>query len=215
MAHDDEEARGIRSSRSGTISRRVLIAVAAALVPMMAGCEAGLSAPSLQWHQPTDGTSKVVGGITISNAFVLGAPIGAVLRPGQNAGLFLGLTNTGTSADTLLSIKADVARSVQLPGGTVNLWRNRSVLLTGPRPAIVLQDLTRPLPAVKGSTVTLILVFKNAGQVKLLVPVLPRARYFRTLSPAPKPSTATPSLSASGGSRAPGASPSPSASPTS
>lgn len=200
----------IRSSRSGTISLRVLIAVAAALVPMIAGCEAGLSAPSLQWHQPTDGTGKIVGGITISNAFVLGAPIGAAIRPGQNAGLFLGLTNTGSSADTLVSIKADVARSVQLPGGSVNLWRNRSVLLTGRRPAIVLQDLLRPLPSVKGSIVTLILVFKNAGQVKLLVPVLPRSRYFRTLSPAPPVVKVTPSPSASGGSRTPATSPSPS-----
>lgn len=207
----------IRSSRSGTISRRVLIAVAAVLVPILAGCEAGLSAPSLQWHQPTDGTGKIVGGITISNAFVLGAPIGAALKPGQNAGLFLGLTNTGTSSDTLVSIRAvdpqshiRVASSVQLPGGAVNLWRNRSVLLTGPRPAIVLQDLLRPLPSVKGSTVTLILVFRNAGQVTLQVPVLPRSRYFRTLLPAPEPVTVTPSPSASLGSRTPATVPSPS-----
>ncbi len=64
----------IRSSRGGIVSRSILIAAAAALVPLIAGCEAGTNAPTLQWHQPTDGThAQVSRNITVNNAFVLGA----------------------------------------------------------------------------------------------------------------------------------------------
>lgn len=201
----------LRSSRSGTMPRRVLIAVAVALVPMIAGCEAGASAPSLHWHPPTDGSGATVGDITISNAFVLGAPIGAVLRPGQNAGLFLGLVNTG-APDQLVSIVAPgVAQSVLLPGGKVPLWRNHRILLTGPRPAVILQHLIRPVPG--GSVITLQLIFQNAGVKTLQVPVMPRVQYYTTFSPAPAPSataSATPSPSAKGGHARRPRSPSPS-----
>ena len=43
-----------RSGGGSGYPRRILIAVAAALIPMIAGCEAGANAPSLHWHQPTD-----------------------------------------------------------------------------------------------------------------------------------------------------------------
>jgi copper(I)-binding protein len=188
----DKEAWVIRSSRAGMVSRRILITVAAALIPLVAGCEAGINAPSLSWHQPTDGTGKIVGTITISNAFVLGAPVGAFLRPGQNAGIFLGLTNTG-SRDRLLAIKAPgVASSVTLPGGTLPLVRNHTLLLTGPRPVVILQKLSRPLRG--GSVITLFLIFAKAGVVELQVPVMPRVEAYATLLPAPTPSpTSSPS----------------------
>lgn len=208
----------IRSSRSSMLPRRVLIAVAVALVPLIAGCEAGVSAPTQQWHQPTDGTGATVGDITISNAFVLGAPLNSSLLPGQTAGLFLGLVNVG-APDRLLSITAPgTATTVQLPGGLVILPRERAVLLTGPRPAVLLKNLTRSLAG--GSVVTIILTFQNAGTKQLGVPVMPRAQYYTTYSPAPSPTvTATASPSPSGttgrhhkkGQKSP--SPSPSSSP--
>ncbi len=96
----------IRSSRRGIVPRSILIVAAVALGPIIAGCEAGTNAPVLQWHQPTDGTHQLVGkNLTISNAFVLGPPIGHVLRRGQSAGFFLGLVNIGTP-DRLLAVKA-------------------------------------------------------------------------------------------------------------
>jgi copper(I)-binding protein len=186
------------------ISRRILIAAAAALIPLIAGCEAGSDAPTLHWHQPTDGTGKTVGHITISNAFVLGAPIGAVIPRGQNAGLFLGLANIG-SPDRLVSISAPgVASSVLLPAGRVALPTQSTMLLTGPRPRIILEDLLRPLSG--GSVITIQLNFAKAGSVILRVPVMPRAQYYTTLSPAPTP---TPSKASS-----PTPSASPSASPS-
>ncbi len=118
----------IRSSRCGLAPRRILIAAAAVLVPLIAGCEAGNNAPTLQWHQPTDGTLAYAGidkSITISNMFVLGAPVGAVLPHGQNAGLFLGLVNIGPS-DRLIAIRAPgIAQSVQLPTGSAKMTSGR------------------------------------------------------------------------------------------
>jgi copper(I)-binding protein len=194
---------------SRRITHRIMIATAAALIPLIAGCEAGPGAPTLHWHQPADGTGKTVGNITISNAFVLGAPIGAVIPRGHNAGLFLGLANIGTQ-DRLVGASAPgVAASVVLvPGNQVVLPSQSAVLLTGPRPRIILEDLLRPLTG--GSVITVQLTFARAGTVTLRVPVMPRAQYFTTLSPAPSPTpTATKTSTAK-----PKASTSPSSSPS-
>jgi hypothetical protein len=199
----------IPSSRGGTYSRRILIAVVAALIPLIAGCEAGSNAPTLHWHQPTDGTGKTVGDISIANAFVLGAPIGSVIPRGQNAGLFLGLVNVG-SADRLIGASAPgVATSVLLPGSQVVLPSQHAVLLTGPKPRLILEHLLRPL--VGGSVITIVLDFATAGSVRLRVPVMPRAQYYTTLSPAPTPSSPTSSASPK---PTPTASPSASGSPS-
>lgn len=204
----------VRSSRGGRAQRRILVAVAAVLIPLIAGCEAGSNAPSLHWHQPTGGSSAGAGGITINNVFVLGAPIGSELKRGQNAGLFLALTNTG-SADRLVSISAPgVAKTVVLLGGQVALNSNHSVLLAGLPPAVVLEDLVRPLSG--GSVVTIHLLFANAGTVTMQVPVMPKTSYFDTLSPPPSPSP-SPSPTRTGKGHHHGkhsASPSPSASST-
>jgi len=176
----------IRSSRCGVVPRRILIAAAAALIPLIAGCEAGNNAPTLQWHQPTDGTVAYAGidnSITISNVFVLGAPVGAVLPQGQNAGLFLGLVNTG-KADRLIAIKAPgIAQSVQLPTGGISLRSQSRVLLTGPQPMIVLRQLLKPLTG--GSVITIDLIFENARSEQLRIPVLPKVSNYTTFSPPP------------------------------
>jgi copper(I)-binding protein len=187
----------IRSSRGGMVSRRILIAAAAALAPLIAGCEAGTNAPTLNWHQPTDGTfAQVSRNITVSNAFVLGAPIGAVLKQGHNAALFLAIVNTG-ARDRLIAVKAPgVAKSVQLPAGGVRLATQSRVLLSGPQPAVVLTDLNSPLTG--GSVVPITLIFARAGAHTIQVPVMPMASNYTTLSPAPPPSSASPSPSATG-----------------
>jgi copper(I)-binding protein len=180
----------LRSSSGLRHSRRYLIAVTAALIPLIAGCEAGAGAPTLHWHQPTDGTGATVGNITISNAFVLGAPIGAAIAKGRNAGLFLGLTNIGHASDRLVSVSAPgTARAVSLPGSEVQLASERAVLLAGPRPQLILENLLHPITG--GSVVSIVLRFAKAGVVHLQVPVMPRAQYFATLRPAPAPTPTT------------------------
>ncbi len=181
----------IRSShgadhRRATLPRRLFITAAAVLVPALAGCEAGINAPTQQWHEPTNGAGTVAHGIAIRNVFVLGAPENAALAAGKSAGLFFALVNSG-SPDRLLSISAPgAATSVRLPGGgPVSLVQDRPVLLTGPRPEVVLTGLRRSLPG--GSFIRVIMNFQNAGSVPLSVPVVPQAQYYSTFSPVPPP----------------------------
>jgi len=190
------------------VPRSILIAAAVALGPIIAGCEAGTNAPVLQWHQPTDGTFKAVGkDLTISNAFVLGPPIGHVLTAGQSTGFFLGLVNAG-APDRLIAVKAPgIAQRVVLPGRGIPIKNQSRVLLTGPVPTIVLQNLLKPLSG--GSVIKLHLVFAKAGSVGLSVPVMPMASQYTTFSPPPSPS---PSPTATG---KPTSTPSPTPSPTS
>lgn len=199
-----------RSSRAALVPRRFLILVAAALIPALAGCEAGSNAPTLHWHQPSDGVGTVHDKIAIRNVFVLGAPLGATVQTGQSAGLFLAMVNEG-APDRLVSVSAPgTATSVKLPGGSVSLANQQLVLLTGPKPKVILEGLTRPLTG--GSTVRLVMNFQNASRLTMNVPVMPQAQYYSTFSPAPSPSpTATPTASPG----AHGASPSPTTSPSS
>jgi hypothetical protein len=176
--------------------RGLAVAVAAALTPAIAACEAGANAPTQQWHQPTAGASKVVDNtLRINNMFVLGAPPAFRLTPGRSAGLFLALANNG-APDRLIQIKAEgTAVSVQIPAGGVSLGRGQSVFLTGPAPRVVLRNLTRSLNG--GQFVEIKLVFLNAGTVTLKVPVMPRSQYFSTFSPVPVIPSPSPSPSGS------------------
>jgi copper(I)-binding protein len=175
----------IRTSRR-TAGRRLLVLAIAALIPALAGCDASANAPTQEFHQPTDGTGILFNKIAIRNVFVLGAPIGSTIGVGRSAGVFLALINGG-SRDKLVSISAPgTARSVTLPGGSVSLASQQAVLLTGPAPKVILDDLTRPLTG--GSSVRLVLTFQNAASVGITVPVMPRAQYYSTFSPPPSPS---------------------------
>ena len=205
-----------RSSRT-VLVRGTLIAAVLAIAPLASACEASADAPTQQWHQPTDGSSAAAGSMLISNAFVLGAPPAGSLAPGESAGLFFGLVNNGTTADTLVAISAPgYAGSVQLPNGPITVPGGGSSLPVGPKPVAVLVGLTT---ALRGGAVInqLDMTFRNAGTVRLGVPVMPRAQYYATFSlPAASPSaTASPAPGqhTSASPRASGsASPSPSAS---
>jgi copper(I)-binding protein len=190
-------------SRRGALSLRGLAVVAAAgLIPAIAGCEAGSNAPTQQWHQPTPGASAIVNHtLRINNVFVLGPTPGFSLPRGASAGLFLALTNDGLP-DRLISITAPTAAtSVRVPVGGISLGRNQSLLLTGPSPRVLLVRLTRTLKG--GQYVRVNMNFQNAGHASLLVPVMPRAAFYATFSPAPVllhpnvPATPTPSPTSS------------------
>ncbi|HWN59467.1 MAG TPA: hypothetical protein VNO25_02240 [Streptosporangiaceae bacterium] len=174
-------------------NRRLLIGALAILVPALAGCEAGLNAPTLEYHPASFGVSTIVDGINIDNVFVLGPAPGSVLQPGGQAALFMALQSS--NSDQLTSITAPgAASSVQLGNGPITLSPNTLVDLSGPEPLLTLDGLTRPLSG--GETVQLVLHFATAGSVALMVPVEPAAYEFATYSPAPTP-TASASLSVS------------------
>jgi copper(I)-binding protein len=190
-------------SRRGVLSLRGLAAVAAAgLIPAIAGCEAGANAPTQQWHQPTPGASAIVNDtLRINNMFVLGPAPGFSLPRGATAGVFLALTNDGVP-DRLISITAPTAAtSIRVPAGGISLGHMQSLFLTGPSPRVLLVHLTRILNG--GQYVRVNMDFQNAGHVSLLVPVMPRATFYTTFSPAPVllrpniPASPTPSPTAS------------------
>ena len=202
----------IRSSLRIAGPRRLVILAIAALIPALAGCEAGFNAPTQDWHQPTDGAGTVHNNIAVKNVFVLGAPLGRFIPAGHSAGVFLALFNEG-APDRLLNMSAPgTARSVTLPGGAVPLRSQRSVLLTGPAPEVILRNLIRPLTG--GSTVRLVMTFQNAGTLSLVVPIMPQAQYYATFSPPPSPTPSPSRRPSARVSASPGASPPPSASPS-
>jgi copper(I)-binding protein len=193
-----EEASAVIRSRSGkTTTRRLLFGIGAMalLILATAGCEAGLNAPTLEFHQASNGTHAQFNQITISNMFVLAAPSGSTTPTGGSAGLFVGLFNGGTSADALVGASSTEATSVKLTGGTVPLPAGLPRNLTGPKPEVILTGLKTPLHG--GSTVTITLDFARAGSVTLAVPVEPQSFYYATFSAAPTvPVTATGTASA-------------------
>jgi copper(I)-binding protein len=204
----------IGSGWGSALSRRLVLVAAAALIPVLAGCEAGNNAPTLAFHYPTDSAGITVGNLAIRNAFVLGAPIGRNLAAGQSASLFLSLLDTQNGApDKLISITAPgTAASVTLPG-IVPVVFGRPVSLSGPRPQVVLTDLTKTLAS--GSNIKIVLTFQKAGPIMLLVPVFARAAHFVTYAPPQPVISPTVAISRHRSSHAsPSPSPSASASPS-
>ena len=170
--------------------RRLLVGAIALLVPALAGCEAGLNAPTLEFHPAAAGVTTSVNEISISNVFVLGPPQGSTLPAGSSASLFLGLYNNGGNGDTLVSASSPAAKSVTITGGSVSLPQQASVNLTGPEPEVVLSGLTMPLQG--GENVDVTLNFQTAGPVTLDVPVEPQSFYYATYSQAPTPTPTAP-----------------------
>ena len=98
--------------------------------------------------------------------------------------MFLALNNSG-APDRLISINAPgSAARVQVPAGGISVGREQSLLLTGPEPRVLLRNLTRSLHG--GQYVRVNMDFQSAGHVTLLVPVMPRAAFYATYSPAPR-----------------------------
>ena len=165
-------------------TRRLLLGAIALLVPVLAGCEAGFNAPTLEFHPASNGTSVVINGIKVDDAFVLGPGIGSTLPAGGQAGVFLSLT--AEYGDRLVSATAPgSASSVTLVNGPVTLAAGTPEDMSGPAPQIVLKGLTSPLSG--GETVQLVLTFSTAGAVPLQLPVEPAAYDYTTYSPPPTP----------------------------
>lgn len=218
----------IRSGWGSALPRRLVLVAAALLIPVVAGCEAGNNAPTLQFHYPTDTAglppdtagSTAMGNLAIRNVFILGAPIGQDLRKGQSASLFLAMINDGPP-DKLVSVAAPGnATAVTLPAGGVKVLDGHPVFLSGPKPQLVLVGLTRNIAS--GSSIRLNLTFQKAGTITLLVPVMPHAAHYQTYAPpqpsqttsvAPASPSGTPTPTATAKSHKPAASTSPSATP--
>jgi copper(I)-binding protein len=167
-------------------NRRMLLGALAVLVPALAGCAAGLDAPTLQYHPAAFGAYATHDGIRIDNAFVLGSSTGVAV---PRAGVFFSVVSQ--DGDRLVSISAPgTAPLVRIAGGAVNLPAQVPVNLTGPVPKVVLTGLSSPLTG--GSTITMTFSFARTGTVTMNVPVEPHAYEYATYSPPPAIPTGTP-----------------------
>ena len=92
----------IRSSHGSTLLRRLLIGAIVLLVPVLAGCEAGDNAPTLEFHPAANGGYATADAISVDNAFILGGPDGTPLAVGSSASMFLYAYNGGGGADNLV-----------------------------------------------------------------------------------------------------------------
>ena len=171
--------------------RRMLFGALAVLVPALAGCEAGLNAPTLEYHPAAFGGYAAHNGITIDNAFVLASTTGVAV---PRAGVFFSVTSQ--DGDRLVSISAPgTAPLVRIDGGAVNLPPEMPADLTGPVPTVVLTGLSSPLTA--GSAITMTFSFARAGTITMQVPVEAHAGEYSTFSPPPSIPVPTPKASAS------------------
>ena len=169
--------------------RRMLFGALAVLVPALAGCEAGLDAPTLEYHPAAFGGYAAHDGIRIDNAFVLASTTGVAV---PRAGVFFSVTSQ--DGDRLVSISAPgTAPLVRIDGGAVNLPPEMPADLTGPVPTVVLTGLSSPL--IAGSTITMTFSFARAGTVTMQVPVEANAGEYSTFSPPPSIPAPTPKAS--------------------
>ena len=191
------------------MTRRLMAGAIIALIPVLAGCEAGLDAPTSDFHPAANGAYQTQGGVTINNAFILGAPLNQSLPAGSDAGLFLAMYST--KGDQLESVTASGAASVKLIDGPVSIPAATSVNLFKPSPEIVLTGLTAPLSG--GGIVDVTLVFANAGNITVDVPVQPQAYSYATFDQPPPPAPSPTASASASGSATITSSPSPSATP--
>jgi copper(I)-binding protein len=190
-------------------NRRLLVGAMTVLLPVLAGCEAGFNAPTLQFHPANFAGDTTQHGISFADLFVLGSSPSGPAVAGGRAGVFVSLY--APNGDQLKSVNAPgTASQVSITGGSVNLPAASLVDLSGPVPKLVLAGLANPLQG--GETVTLQFNFAKAGQITLSVPVEPQSFEYATYSPPPTPS---PSPSATGKKKAKAkAAPSATASPS-
>jgi hypothetical protein len=168
-------------------NRRLLFGAVVALVPVLAGCEAGLNAPTLQYHPANFTANKVQNGISFTNVFVVDTATNGEGVAGGRAGVFLSLY--AKNGDRLESVSAPgTASSVKIAGGSVNLPAQVPVNMGGPVPKVVLTGLTNPLQG--GETVSMKFTFAKAGPITLDVPVEPKAFEYSTYSPPASPNAA-------------------------
>ncbi|MFG1942670.1 hypothetical protein [Nonomuraea sp. NPDC048826] len=180
-----------------------LLAGAAALTLAMTGCSASPAAndPNRLHRPQNDGANGDVQGVHVLNAFLLGpAPTGSPTSSptgsptGSSGGqpLYAVLINERTDADQLERVTVEGGGTVQL-AGPVELRPNEA----GSRP----DQPIGMVSGVRGSQVPMTFTFREAGELRLTVPVLPKQGAYATLpaSPSGTPSpTSSPSPTQSG-----------------
>lgn len=157
------------------------------LLTVLASCGTGQITQTARQQSSANGASGDIGPIAVRNAEFLFPPTGHQYPAGASVMLGLTIVNTGSNGDRLASVDSPVAGSVRIDGPTA-IAAQRSVravarVLTEPyqdEPAgtgdeqtgelnIIMVDLNKAIRP--GLTVPVVLLFENAGEVLIQVPV--------------------------------------------
>ncbi|MEV4103488.1 copper chaperone PCu(A)C [Nonomuraea sp. NPDC049649] len=186
-----------------TSRRRIVVAAAFLVAPVLAGCAVGFDANTLKPYAPVEAAALIDEGaygkqnIHIPQGFILGPESGGQIPWRGSVPVYLTMLNEGESADTLQSVSAGdfatakIETPVQLPPGEL-------VLVEPGKPHVVLEGINRALRG--GESIDLELQFANAGTITMHVPVMPHGPEYAAYPkvegaiPAPSPS-ATPTES--------------------
>lgn len=184
---------------------RPLVAALVATAVVTAACANQSTDASLRHYQPNEGTNYDLKGVLhVRNAFLLSGATTSAAPPaaspssppasppsasgpaspsgqptGQGGGqdaLFAVLINSAAKPDTLERITVEGGGQVQLPG-PIELPPNQPVG-AGNRPIA-------SVSGVKGGPVAMTFSFRNAGDLRLLLPVMRRTGIYASLTPSP------------------------------
>jgi copper(I)-binding protein len=189
-------------------SRRAVLAGAAGIGLLLAGCEAGLTNPTSQQVSVVNGAHEQVGPIKLSDvhfypAGAPGAPSREYYQRGDDVPLIAQITNTSARGDRLVKVSSPDFGGVGYHGShtvdagqtlVTGISHNGGTAPSGQRSAppapgttsarIILKDLRRNR-FYSGPTLPVTFTFAKAGTVTLSVPMgAPRG----TGQPAPPPS---------------------------
>jgi len=180
--------------RTGTVSSarqrplailRPAVAVGVGLTLLLGGCGTGQQSQTAAQQSAVDGAQGQIGPIAVRNV-TLAYPEGgdAVYPVGSDAPLLLTIVNTGTTEDELTSVTSPFASSVRIEGQR-KLPAQRTLRAVAPADKsaqaaqnlalgqirIVLEDLAED--AKPGKTVPVTLLFRQAGELTIDVPIGP------------------------------------------
>ena len=165
--------------------RTALVASAAALGSVLAGCATGQTAISKKDYAPSDGLLGEIGDLRVQNVLVVAPPAG-----GDTAVLSMAVADTEAEGepDRLVAVSVDEAGTARIEGNP-EVPTGGSLRVGGSdAPA---QVLFEGFDADPGASVSLRLRFQRAGELALQPPVVPASGYYADLmAPTPTPSPA-------------------------
>jgi len=164
---------------------RPAVAVGVGLTLLLGGCSTGQEAQTASQPPAVDGAQGQIGQIAVRNA-TLAYPEGGdrFYETGSDAPLLLTIVNMGNSEDELTSVTSPVAASTRVEGqhtlppqrtlraiGAADESAEAAQNLAQGQIRIVLEDLGEEVRP--GKTVPVTLLFRQAGEVTVQVPVGP------------------------------------------
>jgi copper(I)-binding protein len=176
-----------------------LPAAGAVLVLALTGCGATLDAQTYQERSQSDATNTAVGTIALRGVSVESGGDDRILEAGDDADVFLVLTNDDREDDTLVEVTTPDAESVELlvdgePSDGIEVPRLGS---TGDSASLRLVGLTEELR--EGEYTTLTFRFERNGSVEVPVPVRTSGRTDRPVYTGGEGEEGEPALQAPAG----------------